>query len=246
MQRRLLLILLTTLSIVAADDCNGQQPSISDYLPMRKYKVNLLIDTVTGKIYDIRTIDSIGNAGTPIVLARDSISHDTAYWMFFFAKPFVQEETGLYRKMMDQPFPSFTLSNSIGQWVSKYNISGKIALINFWSTTCGPCVAEIPDLNRLADSLRKGPFVFIAPALDNQPEVEKFLLSHPFKYIVFPGASSFADKLGVRNYPTHVIIDGSGKVVAIFEGVNVDPVTHKPLIREEIDSVLKRLTKPNG
>jgi thiol-disulfide isomerase/thioredoxin len=229
-------VILFVVLLIAAEVSVGQTPNIYMYPQIQAHKVNFFIDTLTGKIFEIHSIDSNIRAGTGIALMRDSIVHDTAYWAFFFIKPL--EQTDLYKKMMGQPFPwMFFVYDLNRQHIASKK--RKIILLNFWSTTCGPCIAEMPYLNRLVDSLRNGPFEFVAFTQDSQKKVKSFLLTHPFKYNIV--VSPFADEVGIRAYPTHIIIDTSGKVSAILEGLNVDPVTHKLLIRHEIDSVLRTL-----
>lgn len=231
----LVMLLMTT---VFSD---AQPPTFHELSIMRAHKVNRFIDTVTRKIYDIKTIDSLLKAGIGIGLARDSTIHDTAYWLFFFLKPFVQDQTDLYKRMMGQQFPSFVMEDLRGQDVNGESFKGKIVLFNFWSTSCAPCVAEIPILNRLADSLKNGPFVFVAAAMEESSEVVRFLKVHPFNYVVLPGAKAFNSAMGVTIYPTNIVIDKNGKVVSVLEGINIDSVSHQLLIREEIDSVIKKV-----
>jgi thiol-disulfide isomerase/thioredoxin len=231
-------IMLFVVLLIATNVSNGQYPDIYKFPQIQQHKTNYFIDTVTRKLYEIQSIDSSIKAGTGVAFVRDSVTRDTAYHLVFLIVPL--EETDFYRKMMGQPFPwMFFVSDIDGQTITSKK--GKIILINFWSTTCGPCIAEMPYLNRMVDSLRNGPFEFVAFTQDSLKKVKKFLLTHPFKYNVV--VSSFADELGIRAYPTHIIIDASGKVIGILEGVNINPVTRKLLIRQEIDSVLSLSSK---
>ena len=235
-------ILLAVLFIIT-ELCVGQKPDIYKYPQILEHKVNLFIDTFERKIYDIRSIDSSIKFGNGVALVRDSVCHDTAYWTFFFLQVFKQEETYLYKRLVGKKFPNLNYHNLKGNHVSNLNYKGKIILINFWSTTCGPCIAEIPSLNKLVDYLKGGPFAFVALTKDHWDEVAKFLIHHPFKYDVFSDVGKLNDEIGVTDYPTNIVIDKSGKVYAIMEGVNFDPIKHKLLMREEIDSVLRNLAK---
>ncbi len=45
--------------------------------------------------------------------------------------------------------PDFTLATTAGELVKMSDLKGKVVLMNFWGTWCGPCRAEIPDFNKL-------------------------------------------------------------------------------------------------
>lgn len=93
------------------------------------------------------------------------------------------------------------------------NTTGKITVLNFWFINCSPCRMEIPDLNDLVDSFRNNDKVqFIAVALDDKGSLKDFLKTTPFKYRIVDNGKFIADKYGISSYPTHVIIDGDGKV----------------------------------
>ena len=51
--------------------------------------------------------------------------------------------------------PDFTLADLDGNWVSLSELKGKVVLLNFWGTWCGPCRREIPDFIKLAEKYKK-------------------------------------------------------------------------------------------
>jgi thiol-disulfide isomerase/thioredoxin len=221
--------------LIASEVSNGQYPNIYKYPQIREHKTNLFIDTLTGKAYEIRVIDSFIKAGTGVGLVRPSVAHDTAYWKFYF----VQQVSDLYRKYFGKQFPTFLFTTMNDERINSGD--GKVVLFNFWSITCAPCISEMPYLNRLVDSLGSASFEYIAATPDTYSEVKKFLIRHSFNYKIVTNASWLTDQIGVRNYPTNMIIDTSGKVVLIREGLNLELHTRRPLIGEEIDSALRAL-----
>jgi thiol-disulfide isomerase/thioredoxin len=93
---------------------------------------------------------------------------------------------------------------------------GKVVVLNYWATWCPPCRAEMPDLNRLADTYRDRGLVVITVS-DEKPEpIEKYLAQQPLTTIV----GLFADQaptdiIGRQAYagrPTTVLIDRDGNV----------------------------------
>lgn len=104
-----------------------------------------------------------------------------------------------------QEAPDFTLTDINGQEVSLSDFKGKIILVDFWATWCGPCKMEIPSFIKLQEDY-KDDVVILGISLDQGgPQV------------VVP----FAEKMNI-NYP---IVYGDGTVVKAFGGVRGIPTT---------------------
>jgi thiol-disulfide isomerase/thioredoxin len=100
-----------------------------------------------------------------------------------------------------------------GKKIAAKDLIGKILVINFWFIACPPCRQEIPELNHLVKKFaNEKDVVFVAIALDKAEQIENFLKLFPFNYTQVPDARYYAEKFGVTQYPTHVIIDRSAKV----------------------------------
>ena len=50
--------------------------------------------------------------------------------------------------------PDFTLVSLEGDQITLSDLRGSVVLLNFWATWCGPCIMEIPDLNRLQENIK--------------------------------------------------------------------------------------------
>lgn len=88
----------------------------------------------------------------------------------------------------------------------------KIYVINFWFINCPPCKAEIPELNELVLKYKDNKdVVFIAIALDEKFELKEFLKTNPFLYNIVDG-KYYAQKYGVKSYPTHVVVGKDGLI----------------------------------
>ncbi|MCC7446271.1 MAG: TlpA family protein disulfide reductase, partial [Anaerolineae bacterium] len=71
--------------------------------------------------------------------------------------------------------PNFTTQLVSGQTVTLESLKGRIVLVNFWATWCGPCRAEMPFFQRLADSYDKRDFQVLAIDFLEGPEpISKF------------------------------------------------------------------------
>jgi len=95
-------------------------------------------------------------------------------------------------------------------------LKGKVVVLEFWATWCGPCVAAIPHLNELADKLKDEPIQFIAITAEDEKVVRPFLRRKPIHaWIGLDGNKSMLDDYGVTGIPHTVIVDQKGVIAAI-------------------------------
>lgn len=116
--------------------------------------------------------------------------------------------------------PDFTLKDLDGNEVRLADHRGKVVVLNFWFVACKPCRLEMPNLNELVTKFDGRDVVFLAPCLDDRDKAAAFLAENEFKYRTLVEASSASSSMRVRAYPTHAVIDRSGKVVLYRTGGN--------------------------
>lgn len=91
--------------------------------------------------------------------------------------------------------------------------TGKVVVFNFWFINCPPCKKEIPELNELVEKYKQNKdVVFIAIALDDTYALKDFLRAMPFKYNIVGDGRYYAQKYGVKSFPTHVIVGKDGLI----------------------------------
>jgi thiol-disulfide isomerase/thioredoxin len=138
---------------------------------------------------------SIISAGPRFVLASD---------------PFVSlKMSRLPAGSMAAPFALTTLD---GKVVKSSDLAGKVVLVNFWATWCGPCREEMPSLARLQKQLDPAHFVLITVTTDVQPRgITHFLsqlgVSVP---VLFDEDQEVSRSFMVRGLPTTVVIGRDG------------------------------------
>ena len=98
--------------------------------------------------------------------------------------------------------------------------SSKATFMTFWSETCAPCVAEIPNLNRLYDSMKNtADFQFFAVTWGSESRareaIKKFNLRVPVILTSYEEISSFTR---ARGLPTSMVLDQNGKIRSILSG----------------------------
>ena len=96
-------------------------------------------------------------------------------------------------------------------------LKGKVVVVEFWSTTCAPCVAAVPHLNQLAREFRHKPVVFLAVSDENPDRVRDFLKRKPVEtWIALDGPfAPTQTAFDVKGIPHTVIVDAAGKVAAV-------------------------------
>ncbi|MGD0443614.1 MAG: redoxin domain-containing protein [Edaphobacter sp.] len=100
-------------------------------------------------------------------------------------------------------------------WAS---LKGKVVVLEFWATWCSPCVASLPHLNQLVESLDPAKFQFISIDDEDLKAVQTFLTSKKMSgWVGVDASGSVFGLYGVESRPTTVIVDGNGKIVAVTE-----------------------------
>jgi thiol-disulfide isomerase/thioredoxin len=116
------------------------------------------------------------------------------------------------------PAPSWKLKDVNGREVSSDQFKGKVVVVDFWATWCGPCRSEIPGYVALQKKYAKDGLVFVGIAYnDRGPDaVKKFIESNHVSYQIVIGdedvATAFAGSEPIEAIPTTFIIDRDGKI----------------------------------
>ena len=104
-----------------------------------------------------------------------------------------------------------------GSWLALQSLRGRPLLLNFWATWCAPCVAEMPELDRLAQEWQ-GSATVLGIAIDQEPAVRRFLGSKPVSFPIVLGGSeglALARALGndAGGLPFSLLISADGRLL---------------------------------
>ena len=144
---------------------------------------------------------------------------------------------------------------------SRADLAGKVVVLDFWATWCGPCLMELPEIQKLAERLDKsgkGGVVILAVSQDRAPEdgspvrklVEDTLKEKgidlgkgPTAQVAIDPDQTSGDAFKVQAYPTLVVLDAKGVVQSVHVGFREDIAD---TLAEEIDALLagKSLAAP--
>ncbi len=131
-----------------------------------------------------------------------------------------------------RPAPDFTLDDLDGQPVSLSQFRGKVVLLDFWASWCGPCIGNLPYLRRIKEETADQPVVFLNLSLDaSETAWRKAIEKHEIKGVHVRSAnfgSDAARAYNVRGIPSYFLVDSQGLIVERLSGVmDTDAVVAK-------------------
>ena len=121
-----------------------------------------------------------------------------------------------------KPAPDFTLKDADGKQVKLSDYKGKVVLLNFWATWCGPCKIEIPWFMDFEQTYKDKNFAVLGVSLDEDgwEAVKPFIEQRKINYRVVIGTEQVATQYGdVDSLPTTFMIDREGRVAAVHIGL---------------------------
>ncbi len=132
------------------------------------------------------------------------------------------------------PAPDFELKDLSGNTVKLSDYRGKVVLVNFWATWCGPCKAEMPLLQDRYTTLQGNGLEIVAVNIgEDEDLVRPYVKDLGLDFaIVLDPELAVNDEYRVLGYPTTITVDRDGNVVDVHVGAWLD---------EQLDAVLSRL-----
>ena len=127
------------------------------------------------------------------------------------------------RSILSGEAPEFEVTTLTGERFALKEQLGKVVLLDFWATWCGPCVAEMPHLQKLYEKYQGEPdVVFLAISIDEgRNVVERFIEKNKYTFPV-AHAPEIQKKYGVRGIPTLILIGRDGRIHYRTIGFNAE------------------------
>lgn len=100
------------------------------------------------------------------------------------------------------------------------SLKGKVVIVDFWASWCGPCKDSFPVMEELQAKYGNKGLVVLAVNLDeDRPTMEDFLKKHPVTFtVVRDAAKKLVGKANIKSMPTSFVVSPDGKVVSVHKG----------------------------
>lgn len=173
------------------------------------------------------TRDSLGNLLLRAGISLEEADRPTHVFTAEETAPPPAEET-VVQLQPGQPAPDFTAIDIEGNEVSVSDYLGKVVVLDFWASWCGPCMKAMPHLQKVATTYKEqGVVVLGSSTRDKRSAFEKWIRTNGAKYPDIVWAHDPADRgperasralYGVTGIPTQFIIGRDGNIVAVNIG----------------------------
>ncbi len=128
---------------------------------------------------------------------------------------------GMAASAAARPAPNFALKTADGKTVELRQLAGKVVVVNFWATWCGPCRAEIPGMLEIYGKYRGKGLEIVGVSLDQQgfavvtPFVQRMKIDYP---VVVGDGDLVAAYGNFQAIPTTFVVDKKGNIVGEHTG----------------------------
>lgn len=121
-----------------------------------------------------------------------------------------------------KPAPEFELKDVNGKVVHLSDYKGKVVLLDFWATWCGPCAVEIPWFTEFQRKYKDRGFTVLGVSMDDGgwKDVKPFVAEQKINYRIVLGDDKTSDQYGdVEALPTTFMIDREGRIASVHVGL---------------------------
>ncbi len=160
-----------------------------------------------------QTLDASVNDAALIIKQFNDLQHNAAY------KSEINNTFNSWAHLLEgKPAPGFSYSSINGKKVSLHNLRGKVVYIDVWATWCGPCLKELPHLEKLQEDLKRKEISFVSISIDQDHNAwQNMVGGKKMKgvqlYAENAWNSTIVSDYLIRGIPRFIIIDKDGKII---------------------------------
>jgi thiol-disulfide isomerase/thioredoxin len=181
----------------------------------------LYVDIASNKIYSRRAFEEVEKMVNYEVVTESEVN-DTIQVKFKITNPSEEMNFRVIEKLdllslVDKKFELMDLNLEFRN-DKKIDLE-KPTVINFWFTTCYPCIMEMPYLETMKDKYSKK-VIFVGITFNDKAEIKRFLNEHNFSFDHITVDKSEISEFGVQSYPTTMFLDKNGIIQNFTNGLN--------------------------
>jgi peroxiredoxin len=125
----------------------------------------------------------------------------------------IGEEGASIKVQVDAIAPDFELESLSGEWIRLSELNGKVVLINFWATWCGPCRVEMPAFQSRYEHFSEDLVILAINEHDTPDEMQTFIDESGFTFnVLYDVDGTVHREYLVRGFPTSFLVDADGKL----------------------------------
>jgi len=123
----------------------------------------------------------------------------------------------IMKKLINQKAPNFEIKDLAGKTVTLKSLQGKIVVIDFWATWCGPCIMSFPGMQQVVNQYKDNKevvFLFVG-TMDKEDNVKQWAEKNKEKYsfyVLYDEGNKVADAFGVNGIPHKFVLDKKGQI----------------------------------
>jgi cytochrome c biogenesis protein CcmG, thiol:disulfide interchange protein DsbE len=125
-------------------------------------------------------------------------------------------------KWQGKPLPAVKMTDTKGKKITNATLRGKVAILDFWATWCGPCKQASPVMQRLHEKYGKKGLVVIGANLWEQSNknnaARDYAKEHKYTYTFTANNDTLAKTLKITGIPAMLVVDKKGKVSLVLVG----------------------------
>lgn len=133
-----------------------------------------------------------------------------------------------FEDLIGKKLPDFKGVKTNNKVFSSCSLNNQIIVINFWFENCPPCVAEMPELNKLVKKYGGKKVRFIGITHDRPLSAKRFQLKNNFNYEVVSLSKVDIAKLNINHgFPSNILVGKNGKIIAAMANFSLTEAEFK-------------------